>query len=153
VIPHILYRSIFLIIIFSQNLFVWLITSVPYYHLDLVVVSLVDFFSSWQFFLSRKLCHLDLLYSFTDNLACCLSLLDKDILLLLSSIPSHHHIISFHYLSFAVMHQLFHYLSFTDVKNLTESRDYTTTTNFNQPSNNSMFVVESRLLSTSRLTL
>jgi hypothetical protein len=54
-------------------------------------------------FLSRALCHLGLLHSFSDNFVCCLPLLDQvhffDAIIC-------HHIILFHYFPFAVVHHI-----------------------------------------------
>jgi hypothetical protein len=92
---------------FSQILFIWLITSMSYCHLDLVVA----FFLSILFvhlaihFLSRELCHLGLLRSFSDNFICGLSLLDQGHYF--DAIIYHqHHIILFHYLPFVIVHHI-----------------------------------------------
>jgi hypothetical protein len=64
----------------SQILFVWLITSLLYSYLDLVVAFLVDFcLLTWLFifYLGYFVCHLVLLCSFSDNFVCCLSQLDQ----------------------------------------------------------------------------
>jgi hypothetical protein len=95
---------------FSQIIFVWLIISVSYCHLDLVVA----FFLSILFvnlaihFLSRTPCQLGLLRSFSYNFVCCLSLLDqgdKDILLTLSS--SSHNFIPLLAICGSASHHLF----------------------------------------------
>jgi hypothetical protein len=118
---------------FSQILFVWLIISVSYWHLDLVVpfflsILFVDlaiqFFlsralSPWssstlfvdlaiQFFLSMALCLLGLLRSFSDNFVCCLLLLDQGhSLMMLSSISSSHHLIPLLVIYGSASHYLF----------------------------------------------
>jgi hypothetical protein len=92
--------------IFSQILFIWLITSMSYCNLDLMVA----FFLSILFvdlaiqFLSRALCRL-LLRSFSDNFVYCLSLLDQGYSFD-AIIYHHHHIILFHYLPFAVVYHI-----------------------------------------------
>jgi hypothetical protein len=56
--------------IFSQILFVWLITIMSYHHLDLVVAFLVNFVCPLGysfFYLGYFVCYLDLLYTFSDN--------------------------------------------------------------------------------------
>jgi hypothetical protein len=67
-----LYRPAFIVIVFvSQILFVWLIISVSYYYLDLVVAFFVNFICRLgYYFLSMALCHLSLLRSFSDNFVC-----------------------------------------------------------------------------------
>jgi hypothetical protein len=59
---------------FSQILFVWLIISISYWvaFLSIVFVDLAI-----HYFLSRALCLLGLLHSFSDNFVCCLLLLDQ----------------------------------------------------------------------------
>jgi hypothetical protein len=84
-----IYQSAFIIffLFVSQILFIWLITSVSYCHLDLLIDFLSILFVDLAIhFLSRSLCHFDLLYSFSDNFIYCLLLLIKGILLILSSI-------------------------------------------------------------------
>jgi hypothetical protein len=108
----------------SQILFVWLITSVSYIHLDLLIAFLIDFVCrlGYSFFcLGYFICYLDLLCSFNDNLVCCLSLLDQGHSFQCYHLSSSHHIL-LHYLLFAVMHHiisfLLHVISCSDVYHL-----------------------------------
>jgi hypothetical protein len=66
------------IIIFNQILFVRLIISISYSHLDIVVAFFVDCICrlDYSFFLSIALCFYSLLRNFSDNFICCLLLLD-----------------------------------------------------------------------------
>jgi hypothetical protein len=100
-----LYRLDF-IIFFSQILFVWLITSVSYCHLNFVVITFVDFVYQLGYsFLSRTLSHIGFFRRFNDNFVCCLLLLDQGYSFD-AIIYHHHHIILFHYLPFAVVHHI-----------------------------------------------
>jgi hypothetical protein len=90
-----LFVSLYHVFFVSQIIFVWLITSLLYNHLDLVVAFLVDFcLSTWLliFYLGYFVCHLGLLCSFSDNFIVSCYLI-KDMILLLSFISSSHHII------------------------------------------------------------
>jgi hypothetical protein len=72
-------RSTF-VIFFSQILFIWLITSVSYCHLDLVL----DFFVDLAIhFLSRSLCHLVFFVALVTTLFVVFRYLIKGILLIL----------------------------------------------------------------------
>jgi hypothetical protein len=76
-------------------------------HLDLVVAFLSIWFVDLAIhFLSRALCHIGLLRSFSDNFVCCLSLLDQGHSLDAIIYYHHHHIILLHYLSFAVVYHI-----------------------------------------------
>jgi hypothetical protein len=75
-------------ICFSQILFVWLITSVSYCHLDFVVVFLVDFDCrlDYSFFYLRHFIVLMFFIAFVTALFVVSRYLIKDILLMLSFI-------------------------------------------------------------------
>jgi hypothetical protein len=80
---------------FSQILFVWLITSVSYCHLDLVLAFLVDFVCRllFIFYLGLFVCHLGLFHSFSDSFACSLWLHDQGhyfVVIIYAIITSYH---------------------------------------------------------------
>jgi hypothetical protein len=102
-------RSTFIIFFVSQILFVWLITSVSYCHLDLVVAFLINFVCrlgySFYFYLEHFVCRLGLLRSFSHNFVCCLSLLDHghsfDAIIIIIIIT-----ILFYYFPFVLVHHI-----------------------------------------------
>jgi hypothetical protein len=125
-------RSTF-IIFFSQILFVWLITSVSYCHLDLVVAFFCRFSLStclFIFYLWHIVCHIGLLRSFSDNFVVFLATWSRTFFWCYHL--SHYHIISFHYLPFAVLHYIisFHYMIFVAVIYISLQLDSATKTSF-----------------------